>query len=734
MKLRNFLIKHDYLLKLSITLILAIYIPGIFFGQAIFKRTHEEIIKKSENKYYDLTVSFSAYFNEQMDELRRHTLSIVYGNENADNDKKILRQRIESHPYYYLKATQIMADYRIGLSKHSLIGIYFDESDWVITSSHKYRIDDFTNSFSDGSTENRTKIEEFLTKSRDRVNLISNFDCKEVARASFFVGFPTLINKNEGAFIFYNMKYDSINTGFFEKMGKGDYEKLKLLVFEKNGDLFYTNGVTDYDTYQDIIGGDQFKDFLLSDTNEMSNIISLNNYMAMKVYNGNLKKYFVSLVPSNLLQSGFDQYYSLVFKMTTLGVLSFAFLLMLSIYINYRPILNLVKSIRIKNQINMESEIKTISAAMSRMEEDVAEQRIILMDYMLSNILYGIPIEQNVPERLGMGQNGEKYCVFAAEDLNMNTNERNHLTFHIYEGYSTHVFITDLLYKNHMIMICVIERDNIGDILEGTKKYLNKKYSREFKIGVGYVVEDINDIRKSYLNALRAMELISVNTGLPHPEITFMENYPEEDINLFLQNVENGEKDNALRLVDSLFKYIDSLETFLLKQYVACDLLISYIRCLQKIKYPIDTKDQAVLLNNNNPQELLEALRFSVMTVCDVIKHNNQLYYDNLQKQIFEYVNNNFADYNLCRTQVADEFNISIYTLSRFFKETAGIGFKEYILSKRLEFSKALLISTNKTIAEITSEVGFADPGYFSRIFKMTYGLTPSKFRMGNGL
>lgn len=316
----------------------------------------------------------------------------------------------------------------------------------------------------------------------------------------------------------------------------------------------------------------------------------------------------------------------------------------------------------------------------------------------------------------------------------MNSRERDRITNYLYSKCNIHAYVTDILNKNHIILICTLKNNDVSIILSELKKYLNEIYEFVYKIGVGHIVNNIGDIRKSYLNALRIVELTMINVNLLGSEISFTENYPTEEINLFLQYIENSEKENAFGILDNIFKYINSIEISLLRQYIACDLLISYIKCLKKIKYPFDKKDEFMLFNNNSTAELFEAMRISVSTVCDVILHNNEVSYSNLQKEIIEYVNQNFTSFDLCRTQVADIFNISIYTLSRIFKENAGLGFKEYVLSKRLELSKALLMNTNKSITQITIEVGFSDPGYFSRIFKMTYGTTPSQFRSGNSL
>ncbi|MNL31485.1 HTH-type transcriptional activator RhaR [compost metagenome] len=43
--------------------------------------------------------------------------------------------------------------------------------------------------------------------------------------------------------------------------------------------------------------------------------------------------------------------------------------------------------------------------------------------------------------------------------------------------------------------------------------------------------------------------------------------------------------------------------------------------------------------------------------------------------------------------------------------------------------SQILLVDSTKSISEISFEMNFEDPSYFTRIFKSFTGLTPSEYR-----
>lgn len=81
--------------------------------------------------------------------------------------------------------------------------------------------------------------------------------------------------------------------------------------------------------------------------------------------------------------------------------------------------------------------------------------------------------------------------------------------------------------------------------------------------------------------------------------------------------------------------------------------------------------------------------------------------------------------------EVSREVNISPYYFSKLFKEETGGNFIDYVTAIRMEKAKELLSSTDKSMKEICSAVGYQDPNYFSRTFKKNVGVTPTEYKEG---
>jgi AraC-like DNA-binding protein len=72
-------------------------------------------------------------------------------------------------------------------------------------------------------------------------------------------------------------------------------------------------------------------------------------------------------------------------------------------------------------------------------------------------------------------------------------------------------------------------------------------------------------------------------------------------------------------------------------------------------------------------------------------------------------------------------------TFMNLFKQVTGQSFVTYLNHFRVTKAQDLLINTNKSIAEISLEVGFCNQSYFTVTFRQIVGETPSIFRMQNG-
>jgi AraC-like DNA-binding protein len=82
---------------------------------------------------------------------------------------------------------------------------------------------------------------------------------------------------------------------------------------------------------------------------------------------------------------------------------------------------------------------------------------------------------------------------------------------------------------------------------------------------------------------------------------------------------------------------------------------------------------------------------------------------------------------------LARRIGVSVRQLNRIISEYYGMTFKEKLTHHRIENAKFLLLSTDWPVRKIAEEVGYADPGYFHKVFKEAVRLTPGEFKERSG-
>lgn len=86
-------------------------------------------------------------------------------------------------------------------------------------------------------------------------------------------------------------------------------------------------------------------------------------------------------------------------------------------------------------------------------------------------------------------------------------------------------------------------------------------------------------------------------------------------------------------------------------------------------------------------------------------------------------------DRQLSVADVARVVGLSTSGLAARFRRAVGGGVIEYQTSLRMDLARKMLVGSDASIAEIARATGYADPYYFSRVFRRTHDASPSAFR-----
>ncbi len=97
-------------------------------------------------------------------------------------------------------------------------------------------------------------------------------------------------------------------------------------------------------------------------------------------------------------------------------------------------------------------------------------------------------------------------------------------------------------------------------------------------------------------------------------------------------------------------------------------------------------------------------------------------------KKIQSVIDKYMEDSNFSVERLAEEINVSPRQLQRKVRSVTNLSAAGYIRYLRLERASLLLEQNWGNVSEVSFKVGFQDTKYFSRLFKQTFGNTPSEF------
>lgn len=130
---------------------------------------------------------------------------------------------------------------------------------------------------------------------------------------------------------------------------------------------------------------------------------------------------------------------------------------------------------------------------------------------------------------------------------------------------------------------------------------------------------------------------------------------------------------------------------------------------------------------NQRLRHLFNCILLEVLEKENVLIDNGKDISHIVRESISLMISNPTADLSL--GFFAKKFHITEAYFSRLFHKQAGVTFKQYLTSLRLEYARQLLEENKIPIIDVGYECGFNTPSQFYRAFKRAYKTAPSAYR-----
>jgi len=118
-------------------------------------------------------------------------------------------------------------------------------------------------------------------------------------------------------------------------------------------------------------------------------------------------------------------------------------------------------------------------------------------------------------------------------------------------------------------------------------------------------------------------------------------------------------------------------------------------------------------------QKMLSAIAFSDISVSATSSFVNEA---------IQYMNVHLAG-PISLEDIATHSHMTKYHFDRMFQKRTGLSPWEYFTKLRIEHAAHLLITTEKTVAEIAPECGYPNVNYFHKVFRKYVGVSAMSFR-----
>lgn len=252
-------------------------------------------------------------------------------------------------------------------------------------------------------------------------------------------------------------------------------------------------------------------------------------------------------------------------------------------------------------------------------------------------------------------------------------------------------------------------------------------------IGVGNVCDSLDQIRQSYQDSLIA----TMDTTIPvkyrfYSDVPVLDDVCNEKLvkhreKGFSDQIRLGHWEQVRKNVMNLIQCYENEGAGLLQtQQKVLEVLWITSRVMSEIGVEIVTPLYS--FQTNDYRQLRSETGYLLdRMVQSYVEHYDRLEADTIH-QIKQYIiEHSHEDISLDR--LGKIVGLSPIYISKMFKEKLGVNYIDFLTESRIEKAKKLMGDPEKSIKEITFEVGYHEPNYFSKVFKKMSNVTPKEYR-----
>ena len=285
----------------------------------------------------------------------------------------------------------------------------------------------------------------------------------------------------------------------------------------------------------------------------------------------------------------------------------------------------------------------------------------------------------------------------------------------------------------------------LGLIADAMEKHPNIQYFG----GIGKTVNRLSALGESFESARRAFSHRYLANGssiidsadLSHEAFVRRDTFEFDPVSYerldrmkLKEFLRFGSADDAGYFVEEYFSDSNQkmMESGIMRQYVTMDAYFCVVEFLKEMQVSevtfrkLPAFSYPVMESIENAFDYLKQL---LRAAIGIREENSDNRYRDMITRAVSYIEDNYGDSELSLNDLASFVNVSPNYISMLFSQQTGHSFVKYLTDLRMKRAKEMLLLTDKKSSEISEEVGYRDPHYFSFLFKKTQGMTPTAWR-----
>lgn len=296
--------------------------------------------------------------------------------------------------------------------------------------------------------------------------------------------------------------------------------------------------------------------------------------------------------------------------------------------------------------------------------------------------------------------------------------------------------------------------------IEGLKEVIAPFEALTWFGGIGSEAARLRELRYSFREADKAFAgrfVQKPNQIISVEQLNFEQQDNEFDANIFgeinqfdqiiTRFLSSGSLEEVESFVGALFTEIseDHFRSLMIRQYIIMNIYATVLTFCKKLRKDagVDGEAAGQMESLRENEEILKRAVSTAESVDDIkayigtlLDHAIELRntvsgrrYSDIIQTAKERIEQDYMSEDISLNSVAAEVCMSPSYFSSVFSKEMGKTFIEYLTEVRMEKAKQYLACSSMKTSEISYEVGYKDPHYFSYIFKKTQGCTPKEYR-----